>query len=904
MSESITVTANNRLARRLHAAANAEAERSGAKAWHRATILPWGAWLRRLYDELLLAGHERRALLSPSAELLLWEDVVAAQLTNADALLLVDALPLVDVRGAARSIQAAWRLLQNYRVSLGRLDAFDTAEARLLQGSCAEMARRCQQEGLIDEGRLASRLCDAFARGEISAPARVVFYAFDELSPAQRALWATLEQRGAVVERRSAPRIEQPNRARLLFRDHELEIRAAVRWACARLVSDPQQRIAIVVPRLQDDRSLLQKELEEALEPGSMSPGHRPQRTLFNISLGEPLSDAPLAHDALLWLRLLAGDALRFEELLLLLRSPFCDGAQQEADERTLLGVELRRHARPTLELAPLLRVSQFVGERLARPPQRWLGLLRRCADRAGELRDLREPAASWRSRLRELLKAVGWPGERVLDSDEHQQFKRLGEELDALAALDLVRPQAFDLAEVVHFLERTFALALFQPETKREPPLQILGQLEAAGQRFDRIWLLGLDETHWPTPVEPNPFLPLALQRELRMPHASSRLALEQAQRLTEELLESAREVLVSTPRRDGETECMPSPLIADLPLISFETFELDLVRRITLDCVTGDLEHIADGRAPKLDLPIQLRGGSAVFADQAACPFRAFAKRRLRAEPLETPVAGLDPIGAGRLVHRALELIWGSLADHATLVATSERERAALVSDAVERAIAAERKRREDVFSPRFTALLRARLERLFDDWLEIEAERAPFRVVTREERVRLEVGGIGCTVQVDRIDELADKTQIIIDYKTGKSASSSGWLLPRIQEPQLPLYTLAASAPISGVALAKVRRDKHAGFEGLWRDESLFPARHSTLRDKRRGDDEALSFDERLRRWSAQLEGLAAELAAGEARVTPGDTACSTCGLDALCRHRELYGLLTDDGRENQR
>ena len=57
------------------------------------------------------------------------------------------------------------------------------------------------------------------------------------------------------------------------------------------------------------------------------------------------------------------------------------------------------------------------------------------------------------------------------------------------------------------------------------------------------------------------------------------------------------------------------------------------------------------------------QVRGGSRVFAHQAACPFRAFAEHRLVARPLERLQVGLGPMRSGTLMHRALELLWREL-------------------------------------------------------------------------------------------------------------------------------------------------------------------------------------------------------------------------------------------------
>ena len=51
---------------------------------------------------------------------------------------------------------------------------------------------------------------------------------------------------------------------------------------------------------------------------------------------------------------------------------------------------------------------------------------------------------------------------------------------------------------------------------------------------------------------------------------------------------------------------------------------------------------------------------GGYSVIRDQAACPFRAFAARRLNAEELNRNDWGLSAARAGLLLHRVMELLW----------------------------------------------------------------------------------------------------------------------------------------------------------------------------------------------------------------------------------------------------
>src|SRR5690606_39027744 len=74
--------------------------------------------------------------------------------------------------------------------------------------------------------------------------------------------------------------------------------------------------------------------------------------------------------------------------------------------------------------------------------------------------------------------------------------------------------------AEALGELRRLAAATPFQPRTP-DARLQVLGVLEAAGLRFDALWVCGTTDGRWPEPLAPHPLLPAGLQRRLAMPRA-----------------------------------------------------------------------------------------------------------------------------------------------------------------------------------------------------------------------------------------------------------------------------------------------------------------------------------------------------------------------------------------------
>src|SRR5204863_377300 len=81
-----------------------------------------------------------------------------------------------------------------------------------------------------------------------------------------------------------------------------------------------------------------------------------------------------------------------------------------------------------------------------------------------------------------------------------------------------------------------------------------------------------------------------------------------------------------------------------------------------------SGKAETLQDRVAPAVREK-RVRGGTRVLSDQAACPFRAFARHRLHAEELEEPAEGLDASKRGKLVHLLMQNVWNELKDSTAL-------------------------------------------------------------------------------------------------------------------------------------------------------------------------------------------------------------------------------------------
>jgi ATP-dependent helicase/nuclease subunit B len=137
---------------------------------------------------------------------------------------------------------------------------------------------------------------------------------------------------------------------------------------------------------------------------------------------------------------------------------------------------------------------------------------------------------------------------------------------------------------------------------------------------------------------------------------------------------------------------------------------------------------------------------------------------------------------------------------------------------------------------------------------------------------------------------MDELERGGHVLIDYKGSRFLSPKDWDGPRPDDPQLPLYAVAAPEALAAVVFAKVLPGEMR-FMGYSQAESLLP-KVQVYRD----------WKKLLAQWKQDAEALASSFAAGEARVDPKNElkTCRRCDLQTLCRVYEKFsGLRSEEG-----
>ncbi len=874
------VTGNIRLAGVIRGMFEQQAVDRGEEVWPTPDVLPWSAWMQRTWEEAMVSGSTPtpHLLLSSPQERRVWEDIITSEAVGE---------PWEQVSGSVHRAQEAWQLMQSWRLPS------DGMAFRYNQDSAAfwrwkdRFESRCTDQGWLPAARLADEILLSLQAGEWTGPGELVLIGFDELVPQQQALLQGLAGRGCTVRWLQLAGREG-RKSRTSCADARQEATVMARWARQHLERNPAAVIGVVVPELASKRDLVIHALDAVLVPHAMQPGQQSAARPYNLSLGPPLSACPVIGTALKLLGLLA-PTVSLEEVGRLVRSPFMDGWERESGARALLDGRLREAG----ELQVSLRTLHYHASQRGKPYY--------CPQLAASLdawrtavRDIprTDTPGQWSERFSGLLKTVGWARGRALSSAEYQATEAWQELLGTFASLGLVS-EPMNARTAVGQLRQLAENRMFQPKTGRVP-VQVLGMLEAACLQFDCLWIMGLHDGAWPVPPRPNPFIPLPLQRKAGLPHSSEERELQVSRTMTRRLLASAPEVIASSPQRQGDEELRPSPLISDLGAVDPEALHLwpaSTWQEAIRD--SAGLTALEEDPAPPLEQE-EVRGGSRVFKLQAACPFRAFAELRLGARALGHADIGLDALARGTLVHRVLEKVWHVLKSRQALRDMEAAEMETMVSTRVDEVIDSVSARYPLTFSAGFRKLEARRLCGLVLEWLQLEKRRlVPFRVAQKEEKHEAMAGGIRVQLYIDRIDQLEDGRQILIDYKTGREVSPARWFGERPDDPQLPLYSMAAGAELCGVLFAHVKTGDMK-FRGVTEEDKLVPGVRSYASLKL--PYPATTWPGLLDQWKSAIEELGKAFRKGDAAVDPKKypATCTHCHLTPLCRINESNAL----------
>lgn len=870
----LILTVNDRLSRYLHQQYDDTQRRLGAEAWSRPDLLGFSAWLVKCQRQFL----SNLTFLNSAQLLNVWEDIVEQDMRSSG-------VELLNVPQTANRARQAYQLLCNYNADFREDEAASDHLAFLRWRE--KWQKLSQSNAWQDQVLLPVILARYFAENKEQCPQQIVLAGFDEVTPDIQAFVATVEHCGCHVEYWQPQPFQEVSRHEYAAQDPVSEVKQCARWARSILENDSTARIGVVAPQLEAYQGIIERTFVAELEPSLVMSAGEGVRT-FNLSLGKSLNFEEIISAALRLLRI--ERQLEQAELSWLLHTPYLSGGVTEVFSRAKLDREILNLRRPVWPVLRLAKVVQKLNEKSTFATPELLEVFDTIGSGARVTR--KQQPGAWAETFSLLLRQLGWPGSRGLSSREFQAVKSFKDVLAEFASLDSVSG-ALTRSEAVRLLSRLVSAKSFQPEGKGAP-VQILGVLESAGLQFDHLWVLGLHDRALPSAPNPNPFIPLAVQRRCKMKRSDAERERSFAEQVVKRLFAAAPDIVLSSPSHDDGTPQRQSPFVPkDLPKHRPIDQSQDPSHLISNACSSH--ERLVDTQGPPLPPRRAFSGGTGILKDQALCPFRAFAHYRLRAQQADTSDIGIDNMSRGTLAHSVLEVFWEETASHSNLIKLSSDQLAERIARAVD--VALDRFERDNRYDlpPKQRDIEATRLRRLTESWLAMEKDRKAFTVQAAEKKQQISIGDLVIRTQIDRIDTLDDGRCAIIDYKTGLPDPSQ-WLDVRITEPQLPLYCLAMPKEQVGAVMFGVVRgkEKERGFKGLARDVEEWPKAKSKKIDQLLEAQGWQNLDQVLEHWQKTLDGLGDAFARGDARIDPVDQekACKYCDLNRLCRISEKH------------
>lgn len=843
------VPSAGRAAALLHACAARKIE-CGRRAWRAPDVAAYRPWLEREAYRAADAGLDVPRPLRAAEEWLLWREA-AASAAEAAGFEAQDRL--------ADSLHRAALLLYEWNIAPAALETAAHAEAALLARALQQVEGRTHDLRAVARHRLASVL------RAWRPPQPVTFAGFAETTAERRRLldaWSAPDRTRGEGERGDVRLLRAGDAA------EELELAAS--WCRTRLEHEPHERLLVVLPDLARRRSEVLRVFRRTLAPGAAD------SDLLAIEDGGTLGEEPLVRHALAALRFLLEGA-ETPELGAWLRAAFwkcptaVERAKLEAALRETLGVDS----------APPALLAALRG--LPGPLEHAAAGLRASLEAALEALTQPPGAASpseWARRFDRALRALGWPGERALTAREQQAQAGLLEALADLATLG-AQVGSIGAARALRTIGVLAERRVLGP-LSGDAAVTLAGELVDPIVRYDGIWIAGLHADAWPPPIELNPFIPPSLQRRAGIPAADGAKSLALARELLRRCLNAAPRIVASWPARSEQRELALSPLLAELRSAGAAS-ETSVQRGGAITAAEGvrgsrRIETYADEAGDPWPALSPLPAGTRAIEYQSRCPFRAYAELRLGGAPLEARHPGISPLERGRLLHRALELLWDGLAGSRGLETESRTGALARrVAKCVERAAGETLPVAQDAPSRAAQRRERRRAERLLVELAALEGQRAPFRVRSLELRRRVEIAGATLELRIDRLDELADGSCAVFDYKTGQSVSVD-WLAERVANPQLLVYALAAGPRVAAVAMIHLLPQRIA-YRGMADRRERLP--------RIGAPPDAAQWAALVDRWREQVERLAHEFLQGRAAAEPLGDACATCHLHGFCR-----------------
>jgi len=328
--QTIHITANSRLSAAIKEKALLS---SGNRVIETPMVMTLGQWWQLWQTSALLSGELAadvlpKKVLNAFEAQWLWEqllqDVLDKRLqadsnhSENDDSIQAESIALLNVHTTAKQLYQAWLLCAEWLPEDWQNDSIISDETHLFKEVLQLYLKHLetkdwQDDALLSKQRLAWLFNDGIGKKQL--PERFCLHGFDDLSPNIKQWQTAVEALGCVVENDTKAvnkNVQLPVNSLSCYGAQDLfdEVQQVANWAIQTLANQlenkpfEQVKIAIVAPNVAEYKAALSQCLDEQLylnglaNLASQTVKNNPQAKLYNLSLGEYLSDVPLIENA------------------------------------------------------------------------------------------------------------------------------------------------------------------------------------------------------------------------------------------------------------------------------------------------------------------------------------------------------------------------------------------------------------------------------------------------------------------------------------------------------------------------------------------------------------------------------------------------------------------------------
>ena len=759
---------------------------------------------------------------------------------------------LSNIENLSETAMQANRLIDQFNIGENTLKSEERSEEHAFFNAWRLLFKKhCSDKNVITFNSLLKISEEHIRNGDISIEHPICFVNFELTTPIEDSFIEACKTQ-VDIELFKTSQIKPYIESRV-FLNEEHESMQIVEWCKTQIENN--QKILIVTPQLDQIIDRLTSMLDKTFHPETFTPSLSQEKRIYQFSLNTPLFHLSMVYLNLKLIELAARGTSKINEIKnILSHSGWSDG--KELCQRYKLINHLEKKRRGSISTKDLIEMSELIEGLNNETPFLKIHLNHIHASHH-KWRTKRSPS-EWIKTFDEYLKNIQSSLLAPKDSFEESIYEAWSKTNETISSLDNLMGE-ISIQEMLDIFQYYLKKTTHQHKHQGNFKIDILGFHETTYENYDATWIMNLNEHHWPTPHQYNPFIPIKIQHDSHInTHEKRHL---NASKILDKFTHTSPFVTLSYAKKMGEEEIFPSPTLHDF--VSSKLLE-DINFKFKKNEFNHEfIEYIEDSTSTNIKVQQTVKSGIKLLEAQSICPAWAFYEFRLGARKIEEEdEENLTTRIRGNLFHKTLEQFWTENNSASLVRALNEKELAKKIQSITHKNIAIEKKKYPRIL-PEFFNIEEIRLISYLEKWIQHELKRGDFEVKETEKNIPIHLGCLNFNIKIDRIDEVNQKN-IVIDYKSGATKTINEWFLNAYGELQMPFYALFASnKPIDAIAIGIINSPKPQWI-GIGRDRGLLQG----IKDAAAIDYQ--SWDDLIGFWKYRIDEAVKSYESGNAAI----------------------------------